>query len=605
MEHLAPKLNREKVVEAAAQESGSSNKNGDFDKNGYSVLTATATDSSKKTGFRRIFRHPAAWAAVFAAVLVAGAAAYLVSSGFLSGTNNIVDFAMNKYLVAAANYPEVLAYPQKGEEYSTKIYQEIDEWERENSTRRDNSEDYPENYNDFVESTMKLMLTQNYSDSGDVTQDTDEESTQNYGGESTQSANEDTTQDASEDTTQDVSGESTQSISEDMTQNVNGEAIQDANEDTTQDVAGDTTQFLTENLTYSPLNIYLALALLADMTDGNTQAQILSTLGTNNQTQLQTGAAALWEGNYRNDGITTSILAGSLWLDEDITYSLSTIEEIAERYQVSVFQGPMGSAEYTNALISWINDQTGNLLEEQTGDIQMSENTVMTLVTTIYYKARWEELFNENNVTTDTFHGTVSDVECEFMNRTLDQEMYYAGDHFGAVFKSFDDGGGMWLILPDEDSSVGKLLEDDQLYELLDAESLYGNYAQPKWENSVTVELHLSMPKFDITCEWELADVLRALGITDVFEEDTADFSVLFADEDVESVYLSKAEHVVRVTVDEEGVEASAYTMLAADSTTSASEEYEEVDFILDRPFIYAIVSDTGTILFVGTVNQL
>lgn len=50
-------------------------------------------------------------------------------------------------------------------------------------------------------------------------------------------------------------------------------------------------------------------------------------------------------------------------------------------------------------------------------------------------------------------------------------------------------------------------------------------------------------------------------------------------------------------------MEAAAYTVFSL-SATSAGEMPEELDFVLDRPFLFAITSDDGLPLFVGVVNQ-
>jgi len=72
--------------------------------------------------------------------------------------------------------------------------------------------------------------------------------------------------------------------------------------------------------------------------------------------------------------------------------------------------------------------------------------------------------------------------------------------------------------------------------------------------------------------------------------------------EDMEEIYLSQAKHDARVTIDEEGCTAVAYTVLAAAGAGMLPEE--EVDFVLDRPFLFAITGVDRLPLFVGVVNQ-
>ena len=94
---------------------------------------------------------------------------------------------------------------------------------------------------------------------------------------------------------------------------------------------------------------------------------------------------------------------------------------------------------------------------------------------------------------------------------------------------------------------------------------------------------------------------LQALGITEVFSETTADFSAVTD----QPLFLSQALHGVRVKIDERGCEAAAYTVMRADTASALPPEVEEIEFILDRPFLFVITNRVGLPLFVGIVNQL
>ena len=69
------------------------------------------------------------------------------------------------------------------------------------------------------------------------------------------------------------------------------------------------------------------------------------------------------------------------------------------------------------------------------------------------------------------------------------------------------------------------------------------------------------------------------------------------------AAYLSQAKHAARVTVDEEGVTAAAYTVMMVCGTAAPPEE--EVDFRLDRPFLTMVTSQDGLLLFAGIVCDI
>ena len=88
--------------------------------------------------------------------------------------------------------------------------------------------------------------------------------------------------------------------------------------------------------------------------------------------------------------------------------------------------------------------------------------------------------------------------------------------------------------------------------------------------------------------------------MTDVFDAGKADFSPL-TDDKADAIFLSQAKHSARVTIDEEGVVAAAYTVMVA--CGAALPPDERVEFTLDRPFLFAVTGESGEILFAGIVN--
>ena len=71
----------------------------------------------------------------------------------------------------------------------------------------------------------------------------------------------------------------------------------------------------------------------------------------------------------------------------------------------------------------------------------------------------------------------------------------------------------------------------------------------------------------------------------------------------MEGVFVSSAAHAARVKIDEEGCEAAAYTVEYTSNTAAPMAPEEEIDFVLDRPFLFAITGNDGLPLFVGVVN--
>lgn len=351
-------------------------------------------------------------------------------------------------------------------------------------------------------------------------------------------------------------------------------------------------EFLTsednENRVYSPPNVYMALAMLAEITDGESRAQILDLLDADSIEALRTQAHAIWSANYSDDGNVTSILASSLWLNEDVSFHQETLDLLAKNYYASSYRGKMGSFTLNQALQTWMNEQTGGLLEEYVSDIELTTDTIMALVTTIYFQAQWDCEFDREKNTEDVFHAALGDITCEFMHKTEHMGDYYWGEKFTATSQYLGDGS-MYFILPDEGIGVQELLSDSEALAFMVGEQ----------ENRQRCKVNLSIPKFDASSRLDLKEGLQNLGITDCFDENTADFTPL--DEENPS-WLDKVEHGARVGIDEQGVKAAAYTLATRDGGSSTPDE--EVDFVLDRPFLFVITGVDGLPLFVGAVNQ-
>ena len=118
--------------------------------------------------------------------------------------------------------------------------------------------------------------------------------------------------------------------------------------------------------------------------------------------------------------------------------------------------------------------------------------------------------------------------------------------------------------------------------------------------NSEFSLVHLTVPRFDVSGRTDLLEHLKALGIQDALSAKTADFSPLT--DDVDMIWLSGAKHAAMVKIDEEGVTGAAYTDLAM---AGAGMPQDEVDFVLDRPFVFAVASPDGSILFAGVVQNI
>ena len=345
-----------------------------------------------------------------------------------------------------------------------------------------------------------------------------------------------------------------------------------------------------DNAVYSPLNIYIAAAMLAETADGNTRAQVLSALRVKSIEELRSRIKALWEANYLDTPTVKSILADSIWMRNDMEYNGETLGRLAELYYASAFSGEMGSDEMNEALRKWTDEATGGLLSDYVNDMSLSRETVLALVSTLYYKAAWTDSFNAERTNTEVFHGSKGDKEVLMMH--MDGMMsVYDCSKFTAIGLDLNDSGTMYFFLPKDGTDPAELATDQEAL---------GIIRDPGSVDSIYPMVHLSVPKFEVSAKTDLCEVLKAMGITDAFDRNAADFSKLT--DAVKEIWVDSAEHVAMVKIDEEGVTGAAYTdMMFAGSALPQ----DEIELRFDRPFYFAVSSGDNAVLFSGVVRNI
>ena len=357
-----------------------------------------------------------------------------------------------------------------------------------------------------------------------------------------------------------------------------------------------------ENKVYSPINLYMALSMLAEITDGESRQQILDLLGKDNIEDLRRQASDMWNDHYRDDGRTKLVLGNSIWMDDNLSYKKEVLDILSNDYYASSFSGEMGSEDYNKAYRKWLNEQTDGLLKDAVNNSKLDKDTILALASTICFKAKWANEFQPSETKPQTFHGADGDSEADFMHRS-DTNTYFWGENFSAVCDSLQNTRSyhMWFILPDEDVNVNDLLKDEEVLSLIFRKTDSGYFTDEEWsqwKNSKSIMINYAIPKFDIHSETDLEKGLASLGVTDAFNPEKADFSPVCDG----NINVTSAKQNARVAIDEEGVTAVAYTEMLCGAGAPPDDE---VDFTLDRPFMFAIVDNHNMPLFTGVVNNI
>lgn len=349
-----------------------------------------------------------------------------------------------------------------------------------------------------------------------------------------------------------------------------------------------------DNALWSPVNAYIGLSMLAEITDGDSRKEILDLFGVSDIEALRSQVSAVWESVYEDDGNEICTLANSLWLEDGLNYKQDTMNNLAYHYYASVYQTDLGNKSSDKAIGEWLNKNTGGLLKDSTDKINLSPDTVLALYSTLFYQAKWSNEFDSKYNTESIFHGTKNDSNVTYMNKKLCQMYYYWYDDYSAVALTLKNGSTMWFILPDEGKTTADVLSGSAYGKMISSGD-----GEEGWQNKKYMKVNLSVPKFDVSYSVNLKDGLNKMGVTKVFDMESSDFTAITSDT---PVYVTAVNQSARVEIDEKGVKAAAYIEFPAAGSPMPPEEI--IDFVLDRPFVF-VISKGNLPLFTGVVNNI
>ncbi|MEI8200236.1 MAG: serpin family protein [Eubacteriales bacterium] len=338
------------------------------------------------------------------------------------------------------------------------------------------------------------------------------------------------------------------------------------------------------NANYSPLSLYLALALAATGAEGSTKDEMLNVLGVKDAASLSAQCSKLYRLLYTDNKISKLKIANSVWMDNyvngnKIAFKDSYKENASENFYASLFSVDFADKKTGEAMGQWITDNTNGTLAPA---LESSADQIMTIINSVYFYDEWVDRFDKNATAADTFHlSTGDDVTCDFMNMKYGTHSFSVGDGFLRSGLALKNGGEMVFILPDEGVSIDTLLASpEKVQQIFESGDYYNG------------EVVFQVPKFKFGSSFDMIDTLKSLGIQSAFAAG-ADFSGITDG----NAFISGVRQDTHIAIDEIGVEASAFTKI---DFYGAAAPDGHADMILDRPFIYGITAADGTLLFAG-----
>jgi serpin B len=351
------------------------------------------------------------------------------------------------------------------------------------------------------------------------------------------------------------------------------------------------------NLVYSPVSVYVALAMTYAGAAGTTADEMAAILG--NDLSIDEFHAAMntlgRAVDSRNreateyEGAVEISIANSLWGQEGLAFEQAFLDLLALDYgagmRVVDFVAPAAREAARSAINDWVAGETNDRIEDLIPDGVLDSLVRLVLVNAVYLNAAWLTPFSEGATSDGPFallDGTEALVPMMHSDATMRTaqgtdwqavELPYAGNELA-----------MLIVMPDEGSFSD--VEASLSEGLID--SVVGSLSAK--------QIVLSLPKFEIRTQAGLIPALQALGLVEA-TSDLADFSGMTGTPDL---FISDVIHEAWISADEAGTEAAAATAVVMSLTAAP---LEPVRFEVDRPFLFVLHDvETGSILFMGRV---
>lgn len=341
-----------------------------------------------------------------------------------------------------------------------------------------------------------------------------------------------------------------------------------------------------DNLFISPTSIALALSMVYNGANGETQQGMAQTMQVQSldMSQLNQESLGLIKQLKNPDEGVELAIANSVWARKGVSFKPGFLKIVEDYYlaqsKVLDFTDPKAPEQIN----SWVSDNThGKILSIVD---KIPSDMVMYLINATYFKGTWTTSFDKKLTEDKSFTPGSGPPKQLPLMRQKNELSYYANDDFQSVSLPYGKNKqlSMYVFLP-------KNLQ--QFTDSLDLSKWNQWMSQYK-----STEGTILLPKFKLEYEAGLNDVLTKLGMGVAFSE-KADFSAIGS-----NLKISQVKHKTYVDVNEEGTEAAAVTSIGVE-ITSVQPDKKTFYMEVNKPFFFAIVDNkSGEILFLGVMHN-
>ena len=361
-------------------------------------------------------------------------------------------------------------------------------------------------------------------------------------------------------------------------------------------------KFANDNLFYSPSSLVIALAMTSHGARGNTAAEIMKVLhvASGSSPDLNKSMKKFIDTlNGASDQSNKLLTANRLFVEKSLNILEAFKEGTREFYdaELALVDYIRNAEEAREEINHWVEQKTNSKIKNLIPPGMLSSDTRLTLVNAIYFKGLWLEQFSKDKTFSSSFFVSQNEEIKVNMMFKLANFNYFESEELACQVLEMPYIGrkmSMVIYLPNKINGLA------ELEERMTHDSLQKSLSS--LDASIHDELAVRLPKFKLTQQFDLNEILSKMGAEEMFIPDKADLSGIKSgiSETLYNLYVSKVVHKAFVEVNEEGTEAAAVTAIRVQFHRSVVEEFKA-----DHPFLFLIRhNDSGAILFLGRVMK-
>ena len=286
-------------------------------------------------------------------------------------------------------------------------------------------------------------------------------------------------------------------------------------------------------------------------------------------------------------------VANSLFGQKGYPWLPSFLDVTNKYYQAGLkevdYMQPEGARKQIN---DWVETKTNKKITDLMPAGSIGTDTRLVLVNAIYFKGNWNTPFDAKKTQKAAFHVSATE--------QADVQMMSVKNHF----HYFENADMQLVAMPYAKNELSFVILLPRKQDgIADLEKKYTGNAISQWMNlgSGTPDVTVQMPKFKLEAKFDLGDQLAAMGMSDAFSANKANFAGMDGKRDL---YIQKVIHKSFIEVNEEGTEAAAATGIAMAMKAMPAPKAPLI-VRCDHPFTFMIVDNaTSSVLFAGRYGE-